>query len=141
MPSKNAVIDFACTGIYPVDRSKYPLERLDERLVNKYDEWVKAGKPVDTSDDVTEADTAIIQLPELPDHPPPPEEIEFSIQEPTTSKQDQITSIPAPSLHIDIPPIPHPSPPGYKWQYHLCLVLVIQSLSKHVNHLSSASWT
>ena len=103
MPPKNSVRGFACTGIYPVDRSKFPLERLDVRLVNKHDEWVKAGKPVDISDDVTEADTAIIQLPELPDHPPPREEIEFNIQETTTSKQDQITSIPAPSLHIDIP--------------------------------------
>ena len=124
MSSKNAISGFECTGIYPVDHSKCPLERLEERLLNKYDEWLKAGKPVDTSDDTTEADTPIIQLPELPEQPPRPEEIEFTIQEPTTSKQDQITSIPAPSLHIDIPLLLHPPPPGYKWQYHLCLLPV-----------------
>ena len=104
MPSTNAISGLECTEIYPVDRSKYQLERLDECLLNKYDEWVKAGKPVDTSNDTTESDTPIIQFPELPERPPPPEEIEFTIQEP------------APSLHIDIPPIPHPPPPGYKWQ-------------------------
>ena len=70
MPSKNAVSGFECTGIYPVDRSKYLLDRLDESLLNKYDEWLKAGKPVDT----TEANTAIIQLPELLEQPPSPEE-------------------------------------------------------------------
>ena len=138
MPSKNAISGFECTGIHPVDHSKYQLERLDKRLLNKYDVWVKTGKPVDTSDDLTEADTPIIPLPELPEQPPPPEKIEFTIQEPNTSKQDQ--SFPAPSLHIDIPPILHPPPPGYKWQYHLCLSQLIPSLSKHANHLSSASW-
>ena len=43
----DAVSGFECTGIYHVDRSKYP---LDKCLLNKYDEWVKAGKPVDTSE-------------------------------------------------------------------------------------------
>ena len=70
----------------------------------------------------------------------PPEEIEFTIQERTTSKQDQITLIPAPSLHIDIPTILLPPPPGYKWQYHLCLVPVDTKPIQHANHLSSASW-
>ena len=67
----------------------------------------ESSKPVDTSDDKTEADTPIIQLPELPEQPPPPEEILFTIQEPTTSKQDQVASIHAPSIHIDITQIHH----------------------------------
>ena len=112
MPSKNAISGFECTGIYPVDHSKYPMDRLDERLLNKYNGWVKAGKPVDTSDDTTEADIPIIQLPQLPEQPPPPEEIEFVIQKPNTSKQDQITLILAPLNNIDIPPVPHHLPPG-----------------------------
>ena len=124
MPSKNAIRGFECTGIYPVYHSKYLVDRLDERLLKKHDEWVKAGKPVDTSDDTPEAYTLITQLPELPEQTPPPEEIEFAIQKPTTSKQDQITLIHVPSIKIDIPPILHHPTPGYKWQNHQCLVPV-----------------
>ena len=111
MPSKNAISGFECTGIYPVNRLKYPIDRLDERLLNKYEEWVKEGKP----DDIIEADTPV----QIPDLPPLPEEVDFDIQEPTSSKNIQITLSPAPLTDIEIPPIPHAPPPGYKWQYHL----------------------
>ena len=114
MPSKNASSGFECTGIYPVNRLKYLIDKLDKRLLNKYEEWAKEGKP----DDIIEADTPV----QIPDLPPLPEEVDFDIQESTSSKNIQITSSPAPLTDIEIPPIPHPPPPGYKWQYHLCLV-------------------
>ena len=71
---------------------------------------MKAGKPADTSDDTTVAD-APIQLPDLSEQLPLPE-IKFSMQQPTPSKDDQITSIPAPL--IDCPPIP-PIPHSTSW--------------------------
>ena len=48
MPSKNAISGFESTGIYPVNRLKYPIERLDERLLIKYDEWslLRAGETI-----------------------------------------------------------------------------------------------
>ena len=86
MPSKNAIKN--AQGICPVNCLKYPIERLDERLLHKYEEWVKVGKPA------SEIDNPTLQLLELPEQPPP-EEIEFVIQEPSTSNHDEITSIPA----------------------------------------------
>ena len=86
---------------------------------------MKAGKPANTDEDMTEIDNPTLQLLELPvQPPPPPEEIEFVMQEPTTNKHDEITSISASLENIEIPPIPHSPPPGYKWQYHQCLVPV-----------------
>ena len=49
MSSKNAISGFECTGIYPVNHLKYPIDRLDQHLLQKYEEWVKTGKPGDTS--------------------------------------------------------------------------------------------
>ena len=34
-------------GIYPVDATKYPRNRLDPRLVEKYEAWRKTGEPLD----------------------------------------------------------------------------------------------
>ena len=76
---------------------------------------MKAGKPANTGEDMTEIDNPTIQLLELPEQPPPPEEIEFVIQDPTTSKHNEITSIPASLDNIEIPLIPHSPPPSYKW--------------------------
>ena len=92
MPSKNAIKN--AQGICPVNRLKYPIERLDERLLHKYEEWVKVGKPASTDEDTSEIDNPTLQLLEHPEQPPP-EEIEFVIQEPSTSNHDEITSIPA----------------------------------------------
>ena len=100
------------------------MDRLDEHFLDRYEDWVKADKLANTSEDATEADTATIQLPQLLEEPPPPEEIEFVIQELTNNKQDQITSITAPLNNIEIPPNPHSPPPDCKWQYYLCLVQV-----------------
>ena len=49
---ENAIAGFTATGIYPVDRTKYPKERFDARLVKRYDQWVALGKPDDIMEDL-----------------------------------------------------------------------------------------
>ena len=49
---KNAMSGFRATGIYPVDRTKYPTERYDPRLVKRYEKWAKLGKPEDIMEDL-----------------------------------------------------------------------------------------
>ena len=93
MPSKNAISGFECTGIYPVDHSKYLLERFDDRLLNKYDEWVNLSIPLMIRL------KQILQSSQNNHHL---KKLNLLSKNSTTSKQDQITSIPAPSFHIDI---------------------------------------
>ena len=52
---KNVIAGFNATGIFPVDRSKYPSERLNTNLVRRYDTWVAAGKPEDVEGDLATA--------------------------------------------------------------------------------------
>ena len=49
---KNVMSGFRATGIYPVDRTKYPTERYDPRLVKRYDKWAKLGRPEDIMEDL-----------------------------------------------------------------------------------------
>ena len=44
MKNENIVSGFTTTGIYPVDRSKYPTSRLDPRLLAKYNAWRAKGE-------------------------------------------------------------------------------------------------
>ena len=44
---ENVQSGFRSIGIYPVDRSKYPVERFDKRLERRYEKWVGMGKPED----------------------------------------------------------------------------------------------
>ena len=48
----NIIAGFRATGIFPVDRSKYPNERFDARLVKRYNQWVELGKPVVIMEDL-----------------------------------------------------------------------------------------
>ena len=41
---ENAISGFKATGIFPVNRTKYPKERMDPRLLKQYENWVKSGK-------------------------------------------------------------------------------------------------
>lgn len=47
LSESNVISGFASTGVFPVDKSKYPSERFDKRLLKRYDLWVAAGKPED----------------------------------------------------------------------------------------------
>ena len=49
---KNVKSGFRATGIFPLDRSKFPKGRFDARLVKRYDNWVKAGKPKELMEDL-----------------------------------------------------------------------------------------
>ena len=41
----NVVSGFRTTGIFPADREKYKKSRLDPRLLKRYENWVRLGKP------------------------------------------------------------------------------------------------
>ena len=42
-------------GIYPLDREKYPIERLDAILLRKYTKWVEMGKPSDMFEEASQS--------------------------------------------------------------------------------------
>ena len=43
----NIISGFKGAGIYTLDREKFPIERLDARLLRRYTNWVEMGKPSD----------------------------------------------------------------------------------------------
>lgn len=47
MSAKNITAGFCTTGIYPVDRTKYKVDRLDKIKLASHDSWVAGGKPLD----------------------------------------------------------------------------------------------
>ena len=52
LKSENIISGFTSTGIFPVDRTKYPESRYDVRLLARYERWVSAGKPVELQYDL-----------------------------------------------------------------------------------------
>ena len=139
MPGKNAVAGFRATGMFPVDMSKYPEERFDIRMMNKFTAWSNAGKPDDRAQFLEDYEAAIM--------PPPVPNVDDSQtaqsleSEPSHAEVDNndvptcssftnencdepSTSTPARKLSegIHIPPITAPAPPGFEWKYLLVLV-------------------
>lgn len=55
LSAENSISGFRCTGIYPVDKDKYPVERFDPRLLKRYNLWVKQGKPAEMMEDLATA--------------------------------------------------------------------------------------
>ena len=51
----NVVSGFRTTGIFPVGREKYKKSRLDPRLLKRYENWVRLGKPEDIMEDLATA--------------------------------------------------------------------------------------
>ena len=43
---------FLATGIYRVDRTKFSVNRIDARLLRKFNQWVALGKPEDLLEDL-----------------------------------------------------------------------------------------
>ena len=56
---KNVISGFEKTGIFPVNREKFPIERLDSRLVKRYNQWTDLGRP----DDLHEAMATAVNTP------------------------------------------------------------------------------
>ena len=52
LSAENAISGFRATGIYPTDKTKYPTNRFDPRLLKRYEHWVQMGKPKDIMEDL-----------------------------------------------------------------------------------------
>ena len=53
---KNVVAGFEATGIYPVNKSKYPVARFNPNTLQKYKQWDEAGRP-EKMEDIAMAQT------------------------------------------------------------------------------------
>ena len=47
----NVIVGFTKTGIFPIERTKFAIERLDCRMVARYKRWVDLGKPEEMWED------------------------------------------------------------------------------------------
>lgn len=52
LSEKNVKAGFETTGIFSVDKNKYPRDRFDPRLLRRYDLWQDAGKPEDMMEEL-----------------------------------------------------------------------------------------
>ena len=53
--SINIISGFRATGIYPINREKYPQDRFDQRLLKRYKNWVDLGRPEDIKEELSTA--------------------------------------------------------------------------------------
>ena len=79
---------FRATGIYPLDRSKYPTDRYDPRLVKRYEQWVQLGKPEDIMEELATSISTPMKF------KPIPTEKEIEHHRTATSTTVQPTSTP-----------------------------------------------
>ena len=49
---ENIKAGFRATGVFPVDKEKFPTSRLDSRLVKTYQNWLSAGRPKQVLEDL-----------------------------------------------------------------------------------------
>ena len=69
LSSDNVKVGFRATGIVPVDKSKYSVDRLDPIKLKTYERWINNGKPMDESNNPI-LDTDQHQQEELPSPTP-----------------------------------------------------------------------
>ena len=55
LSEENVRSGFRTTGIFPVDRTKFPTLRFDPRLLKRYETWVQLGRPEDLMEELTTA--------------------------------------------------------------------------------------
>ena len=55
LSSSNIKSGFRATGIYPINREKYPQDRFDQRLLKRYKNWVDLGRPEDIKEELSTA--------------------------------------------------------------------------------------
>ena len=79
-------------GIYPVDCEKFPKDRLDKRLSERYDQWVELGKP----QDIMEQLATSIHTPQKA-QPPPKDSTDNNDGDHVSISTPVATSTPGPS--------------------------------------------
>ena len=86
---RNVISGFEKTGIFPLNREKFPVERLDSRLLKRYSQWVKLGRP----DDLEQAMATAVNTPrkQPPSQPAGSETVDTP---PTNSLIHQASSTP-----------------------------------------------
>ena len=72
--SKKVIAGFEVTGIYPIDKSKYPEKRLNPNLVKKYQTWIENGRKEEMVDilgnEISNASTTTQSSPSTPSKRP-----------------------------------------------------------------------
>ena len=86
MNEANVKSGFSSTGIWPVNKDKYPMHRFDPRLLRKYEEWQESGGTVLNWDELAnnKLDEAIPMAHNL--LPP----VQTSVYQPTSSTATRI---------------------------------------------------
>ena len=98
----NIKAGFKATGIYPVDSTKFPKDRLDKRLVKQYDLWVSLGKPNDLMDEMAHSIATPQKVRSLPSRSEEKssdknKQSEYGNTAPASTSKDGSTSIHGPS--------------------------------------------
>ena len=57
LSEKNIVAGFRATEIFPLNHENHPQDRFDQRLLKRYKNWVRLGKPEDIMEDLPTAVT------------------------------------------------------------------------------------
>ena len=85
LSESNVKSGFRATGIYPLDKSKYDVQRLDPHKLEKYEKWLANGAPKDDKNrPILSAPEEEVQIPPAPE-----------LSQPSTSGiQQHITSTP-----------------------------------------------
>ena len=55
LSEKNITSGFRATGIFPLNHEKYPQDHFDQRLLKRYNNWVRLGKLEDITEDLSTA--------------------------------------------------------------------------------------
>lgn len=148
MPGKNAISGFRATGMFPVEMTKYPRERFDIRLLNKFSAWSDAGMPDDRSSFLENIEPVILPAADtdfyVTRETGPIIESEtllvetnrdnvllnvascskYTTENHDTGMETHTISTPVSNLSegVNVPPITTAAPPGFKWKYLLILV-------------------
>ena len=122
LSSENIKSRFRATGIYPVDRTKFPADRIDPRLLKRYNRWVGLGRPenlmdelatsINTPQKIKPTESSNISAPATPALPATPLTTPIQIQHLTS------TSTPSEICHCKNCQLLGPEPvtiPGKTW--------------------------
>ncbi|XP_065064643.1 uncharacterized protein LOC135690884 [Rhopilema esculentum] len=111
---ENIRAGFRATGVYPVDRKQFPVERFDTRLIKRYDAWVQAGRPKELLNDLATG----VRSPKKasPQKGRSPSKRPMGPQATSTPSKTPVSNDDCPcGLAQKLGPFPCPAPPGKVW--------------------------